>query len=346
MRTILRTILFITITVLFAFTLKAQLTLNSNKYGLRPGDTEKTQVSDYVNEGPAGKRVTWDFTGLTCKGAHYASVVDLYETPHDEAFPESNAVIAEHGNYFFYNVDKKTTKFYGYITDNVIIRYDQPVEKMRYPMKYGERFEGTYTGSTIVSTISGEYSVEADGYGKLIFPGGVVIDKALRVKSYDRYIEAACNTVEVETIKYLWYAKGHRYPVLVIVQRNVFPAGEEPFKKKYAVYNDNLAPMQTKSKELATNIFDEKIPTEYKVFPNPYKDHVNITYTLNSKQDVNVEVFDASGKLIEVFVNDKQTAGTHNYIFYPKKHNLAASTYFVKLMFGSEVHLKKIVGQE
>ncbi len=325
--------------------IKAQTTLRYNTNGLQVGDKAKTTVAKYINEGASGKNVVWDFSKLNCIGPHYASTVSLDETPYAASYPKANVVIQEHGNHFFYTSDNESTKLHGYINNNLMIKYNTPITKMKYPFHYGDKFDGKYSGETQISIITGEYTVEADALGTLKLPGSV-LKNVLRVKAYDHHIEAACNTIEVETTKYLWYEKKHRYPVMVTVIRKVYPAGGEPFVKKYTVFSDDISAEMSLKKRTDDLPNLKNMPVEYKVFPNPYVETVNIKYELTKDREVTLEAISLTGQKISIVEAKQQVPGNYTFTFSPKAHNLKAGTYFIKLMFDDKVYLEKVIGIE
>lgn len=64
-------------------------------------------------------------------------------------------------------------------------------------------------------------------------------------------------------------------------------------------------------------------------FPNPFNPKTTITYQLPVSSDVNLKVFDITGKEVAVLVNQKQNAGTYEVAF--DGSNLSSGVYFYKL---------------
>lgn len=54
------------------------------------------------------------------------------------------------------------------------------------------------------------------------------------------------------------------------------------------------------------------------VFPNPFNDKLNITYTVSNEGPVSIELFDFYGKKLQSIFNKYQPIGTYQYSFNPK----------------------------
>ncbi|MDX1913733.1 MAG: DUF4331 family protein [Saprospiraceae bacterium] len=77
-------------------------------------------------------------------------------------------------------------------------------------------------------------------------------------------------------------------------------------------------------------------------FPNPFSDATTIRYTIEATTDVNISVFDRSGKLIEVLVNQRMDAGQYEARF--ESAALPAGLYFAKISTGAQsVQVLKLV---
>ena len=86
--------------------------------------------------------------------------------------------------------------------------------------------------------------------------------------------------------------------------------------------------------------------SESKVFannyPNPFKDATTVRYILDAPTDVNISVFDHSGRLVEMLIDQTYDAGTYEVRF--DSANLPAGLYFVKVATngGKDVQVLKI----
>jgi hypothetical protein len=79
------------------------------------------------------------------------------------------------------------------------------------------------------------------------------------------------------------------------------------------------------------------------VYPNPYRDQVNISYTIEKTSTVNLAVYDLKGSLVKVLVNNTEEAGEKNYKFSAKEMGLSAGAYLVKLTVDGDVSTQKVL---
>ncbi|MBI4649362.1 MAG: carboxypeptidase regulatory-like domain-containing protein [Bacteroidia bacterium] len=82
---------------------------------------------------------------------------------------------------------------------------------------------------------------------------------------------------------------------------------------------------------------------EISVYPNPFTDYLNISYKLNYESDVNLSVYDATGKLISNLTKGTQGQGEYKYAFASKNYKTLSGTYIIQLRVNKAIYLKKIV---
>jgi hypothetical protein len=76
-------------------------------------------------------------------------------------------------------------------------------------------------------------------------------------------------------------------------------------------------------------------------FPNPFNPATTITYTVPVSGEIELSLYDASGRLIRTLINhERKEAGQHQYQY---QHLGSSGVYFVKLVVGEEVRTQKIV---
>ena len=79
------------------------------------------------------------------------------------------------------------------------------------------------------------------------------------------------------------------------------------------------------------------------VYPNPYSSFTTISYSLDKKSEVSIEVYNTIGVKVAAVVNALQTEGEHSYQFSAKEKGLNAGVYFVKITIDGKRVMKKIV---
>ena len=91
------------------------------------------------------------------------------------------------------------------------------------------------------------------------------------------------------------------------------------------------------------NISSE-IPSGYKLsqnYPNPFNPVTNIEFSIPSKGNVKLTVFDITGKEVGLLINDVLSPGTYKFDF--NANHLSSGTYFYRLVAGDYVETKKMV---
>jgi len=79
------------------------------------------------------------------------------------------------------------------------------------------------------------------------------------------------------------------------------------------------------------------------VFPNPFVQSANITYTLPTDAKVQVEVFDISGRLINTLFNGNEKSGSYNLNFSSGSNKLMSGVYVVKFTVNDQVYSRQLV---
>src|SRR3989339_376275 len=81
----------------------------------------------------------------------------------------------------------------------------------------------------------------------------------------------------------------------------------------------------------------------FSVFSNPYREYTNIIYKLSNSSHVTLEVYDVIGNKVIVLADEHQIVGEYNYLLNAKKLQLTSGSYFVQLISGTNIYLKKII---
>lgn len=76
-------------------------------------------------------------------------------------------------------------------------------------------------------------------------------------------------------------------------------------------------------------------------YPNPFNPNTTIKFNLPKSSFVNLSVYDISGKLIGVILNERKSPGTYSILF--NASYLSSGTYFYKLTAGEFFSVKRMI---
>ncbi len=85
------------------------------------------------------------------------------------------------------------------------------------------------------------------------------------------------------------------------------------------------------------------IPKDYAlspVYPNPFNPSATVRFDVPEVSRVELQVYDITGKLVETLLNERMTAGQHQYIWQPQE--LATGTYFLRLITANQTFTQKV----
>ncbi len=327
--------------------IQAQPTLLRETHGLRAGDIHINRIVNFPDKGKAGKDVIWDFSELKEEGTKISYIKEAEDGEGADNYPTANITIDDGKNNFFYDVSDKYLKYVGLYTGKSIIYFNEPIIRMQYPFSFGQSISNEFRGEGMygiqgLSNISGEISVNADAYGTLILPNGI-IKNALRVKTQSRILEVVfCGYTETITTKYLWYIQNERYPVFALLETESRSSNSEPQISKKAYYSEKVLASRNKSTTAVEEYLDEN--HAYQVYPNPTNDKVTININMAKKENISASLYDMNGrKLKSVINNQKANKGSHTFNFSMRSANIPDGIYFIKINMGNKKAVKRII---
>ncbi|HOY33122.1 MAG TPA: T9SS type A sorting domain-containing protein [Bacteroidales bacterium] len=336
----------LTACVLFTSVLAQTNVLTYEKNAPRVGDSIQVYEVVYMNPGPAGANKIWDFSNLTYTSAARTDHLYAQPTSYLPGVGLYNAVTSENGNECYYNVTPAYTELKGYTNSDISLVYTDAITKMKYPFAYGNTFTDNFSGDAIYKiysevTFFGTYTVTADGFGKLYLPGRR-LNNVLRIKIHKVHEEThPCARVENDQTIYMWYAKGYRYPILVM-SSNTF---QNDVQAQVVTNTGLYSPQTTLAKEDLASL-DETTDNSFAVstYPNPFEDLMNCTYFLKKPAAVTIELYDVSGKLSVFIMEDQaQAEGMHSFDIDAVAYGLVPGVYYLRFIFDNKVHVQKIV---
>ncbi len=81
-------------------------------------------------------------------------------------------------------------------------------------------------------------------------------------------------------------------------------------------------------------------------YPNPFNPETEISYSLNSEQNVNISVYNIKGQKVRTLTDKLQDKGQHSVVWHGKddqNKDVSSGVYFFKLNIGKEKHYRKAV---
>ncbi len=328
--------LFLTICLLLSARLYAQPNLTGSACNPVPGDKFYQHYCDYtgVSEGAAGHGVTWNFASLSELGIDSMTYDPCLGTLYCDSFSGSN--LSTHDNYGYYEYyvgDAGQFAEVGEGDSYVLTYYTDPLALLKYPMSIDTVAIDTYFSYTPAYAYY-DYQADTmigDGYGTLILPSGTY-NNVLRVHliamndDSDISVTPAVVTHARNDI-YMWWTPGFHNPLLIMGYDTSVSTSIE-FVSYYT--KPALVPSSVK----------EVLPVgDVRIYPNPVRDRVNISYASPNRQEVSVAVTDMSGRLVGDDIKQTVNEGA-NTISYPLS-SLPSGIYLLRLQTGDGVIVRK-----
>jgi hypothetical protein len=94
---------------------------------------------------------------------------------------------------------------------------------------------------------------------------------------------------------------------------------------------------------LTTNMAKYNKEGNVAIYPNPYYDKTQISYHVQNKCNVQIDVLNALGQKLKTLHTGVQQPGNYKLDFSGKENGLDAGVYFIKLNMGDTVITKKII---
>ena len=92
------------------------------------------------------------------------------------------------------------------------------------------------------------------------------------------------------------------------------------------------------------NVENEGFPNEVSLkqnYPNPFNPTTTIDYYLSNPGNVNINIYDIHGKLVDNLLNENKSTGNHSIKWSPT--NISSGLYFVKLIQNNSINQIKIM---
>ena len=310
----------------------SQTKLKNYHHTFKPGDEHHFFITNKASEGRAGKDVVWDFSGIEKKGELKSHMYLTSEVDQVGKIPRANIVLEEYGTHFYFRMAGNSMVQYGTITKNgTVIKYDKPFVKMVYPFEYGQSKEGEFSGEILTSQtnkkFTGKYAIQVDGYGKLILPGNIEIEDVVRLKTVkEKTYENSKHTSSV--ISYKWYCEDLRYPLLTVIKAGT-PDKVNTIKTAY--YADAKSLVASEREEKENNEGFASLEGDVNAYPNPFSEAFQLDYTLSNKGDVEIIIFDNSGRKVKEIQWKDQPAGNYTKTIQADGNRFSDGLYHIAI---------------
>jgi hypothetical protein len=309
----------------------SQVIITKATHGFSGGQIHDGSVVTYQQPGAAGEDVIWDFSKVELLGNA------LFTSDIEDSFEGGNIkAVRDDGCIFFFNVTDKGNEYVGYEIGKSKMLLDKPILKTQYPQKFNTRFSGNFSGNIFtenpdeVTQVEGTYSTHADAWGTLLLPDGISL-QALRVRT----TEASGLR---ELVKYLWYTQGTRYPVFVT-------------SEDYSIAKDGTRQLIYSGSFLNTQInksagnytgMQNIAASPYRIFPNPFKNEIQVSCNLPEKTNVTISLYDVNGIKLTTLVS-KEQSGNYTVSQDVSKYAQLPGIYLLKIQLGDKVYTEKLV---
>ena len=322
------TFLFITIGVIPL--LYSQVTMTKASHGFSSGLNHETQAVEYQSPGESGKNCVWDFSKATFLEDE-KSVANLSEKLYGQGTIKADQ---DNGYEYFFNTTEYSNEYWGYVAGDTKYQLTEPIVKTKYPQTFNTQFSGkfagkvTVEGSNYVRKVEGTYSTHADGIGTIILPGDVSLP-ALRVRTTEGFSG-------FERVKYLWYTQNISLPVFVTLEDySIASDGTKELLTSKSVINT-----QAKNHVVTKNLTDN---FTYQVYPNPFRDNVQLTYFLPEKALVTVELYASGGTKLVTLISNQEQSGTQTLSRDLSRYTQQPGVYLIKITVGDNTYIEKLV---
>ncbi len=107
----------------------------------------------------------------------------------------------------------------------------------------------------------------------------------------------------------------------------------------------NFTNMTLQWNPLGVGVAVNEEKANFSVAPNPISNLSKVQYSLNGLAEVNIGLYDVTGKLVKVIVNETQNAGNYS-IALSQNGKVSPGIYFIKMNNGKTEHTERILISE
>jgi hypothetical protein len=259
-----------------------------------PGEVLSFAGCTFVQQGPSGAGVEWEFTSLDVVNSTTLSYISLQASGLASTFPTAN-VIQDNGggDLVVYRSSAAAYEQLGSASPDDTATCADPFLIMSYPLTFGDAFDDVVdcieTAGSNTYAISGSASSVADGWGTITLPFGTV-NNVLRVRRVqDLVSEEFTPATQIRIDDYSWYRPGVHRALFTTARNRVTLFG-------FLTLRDSAS---TVIQDLNVGL-DELVWHDIGVdaWPNPATDRLEVTFGLSAGHKVSIDVVDITGGLV------------------------------------------------
>lgn len=344
----MKRIIILSLSLLLSVCVFSQTSLTFKNNALNPGDVSTYIKIPYFAPGDPGPDMVWDFSRITLKGENMVSTISTNPLNKEKSGSDANIALNEAGSDYLFRLTEDNFTELSVTTKDYKLTFSDPLMKMIYPFSYGNHFTDNYAGLAEAPSgrnveLNGVYMVKADAYGTLILPDRTYKD-VLRLRAESNGLEISqCNSIETKTVRYLWFAPDHRYPLLNLsVTESRISGKEAEITKSAMIWSGlNSDTVSGKGQPQAITGIDEITVV---VNPNPFSDILNYNYFLRKSIPVSITLTDITGRTSAILLKDKvQGEGLHSGTIHSSDFNLNPGMYYLRFTLDKQVVVKKVI---
>lgn len=134
---------------------------------------------------------------------------------------------------------------------------------------------------------------------------------------------------------YRWYNAHHRYPLLVLIETEVFLANSSS-KSTQAAYNVNAVKNTTANAEKLSG------ENMVYVYPNPVTDRLTLKVIASSASLASISLTDLSGRTLVALPARMLQAGENHVVLESEIATVPEGFYLVRISLGGEIHTTQV----
>ena len=214
----------------------SQELINYDTHAPRLNDVIYRSRVEYLPPGDSGNNVIWDFRNINVTADH--SPVEIC------CDSDSIPMLIDSSSITRYELRGDSLLLIGRETELDYMKYDSPLPYIIYPFAIGDSISNNYTGhgsycKKMHVDTGGTFMMEADGTGSIILADGDTLQNAIRLHSINvsskrMYLpDDSVSNADLHNLKqeveerYIWYARGYRYPILETISISCYDDMEQ-----------------------------------------------------------------------------------------------------------------------